>query len=81
MPAEDFIRQIENNEVSNQGKTIFQRQFERLVVLDYIIRNTGEKVTQRFNLKNFFVSLNRNSIRKNSCSKRVPFEYLHFPLV
>jgi hypothetical protein len=37
----------------------FQRQFERLVVLDYIIRNTGKNIVQIVCLqkKNCFVLL------------------------
>lgn len=38
--ADVFLKQIDQNPLSEEAATQFQRQFERLVVLDYIIRNT-----------------------------------------
>lgn len=40
--ADVFLKQIENDANSEEVSKQFQRQFERLVVLDYIIRNTGK---------------------------------------
>ncbi|KAG1658850.1 Phosphatidylinositol 4-kinase type 2-beta [Nymphon striatum] len=40
--AEYWLRRFESEPLPEQTAKEFQRQFERLVVLDYIIRNTGE---------------------------------------
>ncbi len=40
--ADVFLKQLEQNTLSEEMMTKFQRQFEKLVVLDYIIRNTGK---------------------------------------
>lgn len=40
--ADVFLKQIEQKPLSEELKIKFQRQFEKLVVLDYIIRNTGK---------------------------------------
>jgi hypothetical protein len=40
--ADVFLKQLEHDSLPDSVITQFQRQFERLVVLDYIIRNTGE---------------------------------------
>ena len=41
--ADVFLKQLEHDlSTSEEVTTKFQRQFEKLVVLDYIIRNTGE---------------------------------------
>jgi phosphatidylinositol 4-kinase type 2 len=42
--ADVFIKQLEQNTLSDEMITKFQRQFERLVVLDYIIRNTDRNI-------------------------------------
>jgi hypothetical protein len=39
--ADVFLKQLGQKPLSEELMTKFQRQFERLVVLDYIIRNTG----------------------------------------
>ena len=41
--ADVFLKQLENDSLSEDVVNQFQRQFERLVVLDYIIRNTGKR--------------------------------------
>lgn len=41
--ADIFLKQLEHDNLSAEVIYQFQRQFERLVVLDYIIRNTGKK--------------------------------------
>ncbi|CAF3474163.1 unnamed protein product [Rotaria socialis] len=38
--ADDFIKQIEEQPLPDKAMEQFQKQFEKLVVLDYIIRNT-----------------------------------------
>lgn len=43
--ADVFLKQIEHDGISEQAADQFQQQFERLVVLDYIIRNTGKRRT------------------------------------
>jgi hypothetical protein len=40
--ADIFLKQLEHDLSSDEVTIKFQRQFEKLVVLDYIIRNTGE---------------------------------------
>lgn len=39
-----FLKRIDHESLPDEVTTEFQRQFERLVVLDYIIRNTGKKI-------------------------------------
>jgi phosphatidylinositol 4-kinase type 2 len=41
--ADVFLKQLEHDTLSEEVTIQFQRQFEKLVVLDYIIRNTGKK--------------------------------------
>ena len=48
MDADVFLKQLEHDGMSEEVSQQFQRQFERLVVLDYIIRNTGETVVFLF---------------------------------
>lgn len=36
-----FLNRLDSKPLSEEAMTKFQRQFEKLVVLDYIIRNTG----------------------------------------
>ena len=46
--ADYWLRRFDSDEVlSEEESKIFQSQFERLVILDYIIRNTG--ITFSFN--------------------------------
>ena len=47
--ADYWLRKFESEPLSPELAKHFQHQFERLVVLDYIIRNTGTKsvVNQR----------------------------------
>ena len=40
--ADVFLKKIEQKPLSEEQKAQFQFQFEKMVVLDYIIRNTGE---------------------------------------
>ena len=40
--ADFWLRRFESEPLPDSTKKHFQHQFERLVVLDYIIRNTGE---------------------------------------
>ena len=42
--ADVFLKKIESEPISAELTTKFQRQFEKLVILDYIIRNTGKKI-------------------------------------
>ena len=39
--AELWLRKFESEPLGKDVKKSFQLQFERLVILDYIIRNTG----------------------------------------
>lgn len=39
--AEEWLRKWEQDPLPDDMKKAFQLQFERLVILDYIIRNTG----------------------------------------
>jgi len=40
--AEQWLRKFETEPLPSSAQSSFQYQFEKLVVLDYIIRNTGE---------------------------------------
>ncbi|CAF1616013.1 unnamed protein product, partial [Didymodactylos carnosus] len=51
--ADTFLRQIDREPLIEDVSQQFQRQFERLVVLDYIIRNTDR------NNSNWLVKYNR----------------------
>ncbi len=61
--ADVFLKQIESETVSEDVLHQFQRQFEKLVVLDYIIRNTGKKTR----LTIYFLSLVRILCKHNHC--------------
>ncbi|UJR21725.1 hypothetical protein I4U23_024802 [Adineta vaga] len=43
--ADVFLKQIEQNPLSKEVMERFQKQFEKLVVLDYIIRNTDRNMS------------------------------------
>lgn len=43
--AELWLRKFESEPLGKDVKKSFQLQFERLVILDYIIRNTGLLLT------------------------------------
>ena len=43
--AEDVLREISSNPLPVDMQRELQLQFEKLVVLDYIIRNTGKLYT------------------------------------
>ena len=40
--ADVFLKQLDQKALSEEAMNKFQRQFEKLVILDYIIRNTGK---------------------------------------
>lgn len=42
--ADVFLKRLEHETMPAEVTAEFQRQFERLVVLDYIIRNTGRSI-------------------------------------
>lgn len=42
--ADVFLQQLEQKKFPEEAIGKFQKQFERLVVLDYIIRNTGGNI-------------------------------------
>lgn len=49
--ADYWLRRFETDEILNEEEArIFQLQFERLVILDYIIRNTGIEEKMKENL-------------------------------
>lgn len=64
--ADIFLKQLEHDLASSEEVTTkFQRQFEKLVVLDYIIRNTGElivveRLDRRIRLMNQVCLIRRN---------------------
>ncbi len=41
--ADVFLKRLETETLSEDVTIQFQRQFEKIVVLDYIIRNTGKR--------------------------------------
>ena len=45
--AEYWLRKFEAEPLAKETEKEYQFQFEKLVVLDYIIRNTGRKATNR----------------------------------
>lgn len=57
--ADHWLRRFEAEPLAENIRKQLQSQFERLVVLDYVIRNTGAEVSLlcKFWLKFFFLNL------------------------